>query len=239
MPPGTSGVSLVPWPCCQSWDCSFRGGQGSGLRRLHDFKIACMTFSPVCFEFFLLPLVAFWEPKRLPKGAQNRPQEHQKRFQEGSRDPSRKGLRKKSIFFVVLRAPVTLKIEPPPTRELNFHFFSLPPFWTQNGPKNGAKMEPKWPQMEPKRLHEGVPKGSEKSGRKKCRKWSILGLPGGPLGQPFGEHFGENLGRICGTPFREAFGTILGPFWNHFWDDFGTCWGHFLDRFLTIEAVFS
>ena len=40
VPLGTSGMSLVPWPCCQSWDCSFRGGQGDDPqlpRDLHGF----------------------------------------------------------------------------------------------------------------------------------------------------------------------------------------------------------
>ena len=58
--------------------------------------------------------------------------------------PFPKRVPKKVDFLVVFGVPRTPKIELPLKRELNFYFFSLPPFWNQNGSKNGAKMEPKW-----------------------------------------------------------------------------------------------
>ena len=70
-----------------------------------------------------------------PKGIKNAPKRGPKTL------PKR--VPKKVVFLVVLGVPGTLKIELPPKRELNFHFFKLPPFWSQNGSKNEAKMEPK------------------------------------------------------------------------------------------------
>ena len=55
--------------------------------------------------------------------------------------PFPKRLPKKVDFLVVLGVPRTPKIELPLKRELDFYFFSLPPFWNQNGSKNEAKME--------------------------------------------------------------------------------------------------
>ena len=89
-----------------------------------------------------------WPSQRSLKSTQ----EHQKRLQETSWDPSRRGFLKKSLCFSFLRVPGTLKIELSRRRELNFHFFTLLRFWTQNGSKNVAKMEPKQLLRLPRRL---------------------------------------------------------------------------------------
>ena len=50
VPPGTSGVSLMPWFGCQSWDpwiCSFKGPQGGFPYRL---QLYICTFSHAIFE---------------------------------------------------------------------------------------------------------------------------------------------------------------------------------------------
>ena len=62
----------------------------------------------------------------------------------GAPGPFPKRVPKKVDFFVILGVPRTSKIEFPPKRELDFHFFAFRRFCTQNGSKNGAKMEPKW-----------------------------------------------------------------------------------------------
>ena len=77
-----------------------------------------------------------WHPVSLLKPPQG--------FPEGSWDPSRRGLPKKVDFSSFSGTPGTSKIELSLKRELNFHFFTLLRFWTQNGSKNAAKMEPKW-----------------------------------------------------------------------------------------------
>ena len=96
-----------------------------------------VSFSEV---FFGAVSGARWVPQNRPKSTPRPP----KMPPRGVPRPFLKRVPKKVNFLVVLGLPGTPKIELPRKRELNFHFFSFPPFWSQNGSKNGTNMEPKW-----------------------------------------------------------------------------------------------
>ena len=79
VPPGTSGVSQMPWPCCQSWDpeiVCFKGGQGS-VPQLPFF--GRMTFLQVCFcRVFLYLFFATLNQKASRNGVQIEPKSMKK-----------------------------------------------------------------------------------------------------------------------------------------------------------------
>ena len=109
--------------------------------------------------FFGAVLGAKWVPQNRPKSTPRA----LKMLPRGVPGPFPKRVPKKVVFWVVLGMPGTLKIELSQKRELNFHFFKVPPFWSQNGSKNGAKMEPKWlPNLLGSRLG-GFPEPFQKS----------------------------------------------------------------------------
>ena len=112
--------------------------------------------------FFGTVLGAKWVPPNRPKSTPMA----LKMLPRGVPGPFPERVLKKVVFWVVLGMPETLKIELPLRRELNFHFFKVPPFWSQNGSKNGAKMEPKWlPNLLGSRLG-GFPEPFQKSLKK-------------------------------------------------------------------------
>ena len=101
-------------------------------------------------------------PKSSPGAAKMAPRE--------APGPFPKRVPKKVDFWSFWGVPGTSKIELSLKRELDFHFFTLLRFWTPNGSKNGAKMEPEWSQNQLGGGLGGFPEPSQTLSKKSFEK---------------------------------------------------------------------
>ena len=105
-------------------------------------------------------------PRRTPKSSPRAP----KIAPREASGPFPKRVPKKVDFWSFWGVPGTSKIELSLKRELDFHFFTLLRFWTPNGSKNGAKMEPEWSQNQLGGGLGGFPEPSQTLSKKSFEK---------------------------------------------------------------------
>ena len=80
------------------------------------------------------------DPQRAPKSTPGAPKIAPRRFP----GPFPKRVPKKVDFLSIFGVPGASKMRLPLQRELNFHFFTLLRFRSENGSENRPKMEAKW-----------------------------------------------------------------------------------------------
>ena len=132
--------------------------------------------------FFRLFLDTVLDAKRVPQRTPKSTPRAPKTLPRGVRAHFPKRLLKKVDFLLDLGAPGTLKMEPPPRRELNFHFFPCLDF----GPKMEPKMDPKSSPNGPQTPWKAFRQGSRSLLKNRQKNEPKIVDFGGPLGTPWG-----------------------------------------------------